>query len=350
MKEGAVAGAGACAAPSDPLFIILCMPFGVVIGGIVGFVGGVTSAMAERDTNTAADLAKEAEGRIAARLSALNVQVALREQIEQYAAKSALPPFVILENQGPSTPDKLPPYHSPPGKSVDTVLEVGITDLSAVRPGGSDFSYQFAVTGRGRLIRIRGSTELVGDSMVLDSFTRTYYTYSYTLNEWLADDGKLLASELARGYQNLAEAFVNKSFKPVANVPTDKALVYIYMPSRFMFRSDTYTVYNSDNKTIVRLHKGGYYRYLAAPGKVKLWAFAVPEPMRKSGDEHSEMVQRVSIDYKGEVTLDLSPGDVRYVKGTEEFYSFVHRINLTVVDPSVGETEIRKCTLIQDER
>lgn len=138
------------------------------------------------------------------------------------------------------------------------------------------------------------------------------------------------------------------SFKPVANVPTDKALIYIYMPSRFTLQSDTYTVYNSDNKTIVKLHKGGYYPYFAAPGKVKLWAFAVPDWVPGPGKRHYKLPD-VPTEYKGEATLDLSPGEVRYVKGTEEFYYFAHRINLTVVDPSVGETEIKECTLIQDE-
>jgi hypothetical protein len=124
------------------------------------------------------------------------------------------------------------------------------------------------------------------------------------------------------------------------------------MPSRFTLQSDTYTVYNSDNKTIVKLHKGGYYPYLAAPGKVKLWAFAVADwvcgydYMRR---QSCHKIPDVAIEFKCETTLDLSPGDVKYVKATEESYAGVHRINLTVIDPSAGETEIKECTLIQDE-
>lgn len=142
-------------------------------------------------------------------LSGMAPQKTLREYVTQYAAERALPPIAVLEGQGPSKPAELPAYYSPPDQSINTVLEVGITELFAVKSQGSDFIY-FGLTGRGRLIRIRESTEQVRDNMVLDGFTDMFYTNSYTLDEWLADDGKLLSSELAHGYRNLAEAFVNK--------------------------------------------------------------------------------------------------------------------------------------------
>jgi hypothetical protein len=49
---------------------------------------------------------------------------------------------------------------------------------------------------------------------------------------------------------------------------------------------------------------------------------------------------------KSSVTLDLKPGDVKYVKGTLGVGFLVGRPNLTVVSNELGANEIKGCKLI----
>lgn len=76
---------------------------------------------------------------------------------------------------------------------------------------------------------------------------------------------------------------------------------------------------------VTSLPNGGYYPYIRDPGEVEIWA---------------------KTESKSSVTLDLKPGDVKYVKGTLGVGFLVGRPNLTVVSNEVGANEIKECKLI----
>jgi hypothetical protein len=123
-------------------------------------------------------------------------------------------------------------------------------------------------------------------------------------------------------------ANLGKKFEPVAAPAADKATVYVYRPSAFAGGGAFYTVHAGE-KPIAKLYNGGYFVHTASPGELEIWA---------------------STESKSSVTLDLKAGDVKYVKGTIGIGFFVGRPNLAVVDPTVGQEEIKECKLVEPEK
>ena len=79
---------------------------------------------------------------------------------------------------------------------------------------------------------------------------------------------------------------------------------------------------------VTTLRNGGYYPYIRDPGEVEIWG---------------------KTESKSSVTLDLKPGDVKYVKGTVGVGFLVGRPSLTVVNNDVGAAEIKECKLLTTE-
>ena len=123
-------------------------------------------------------------------------------------------------------------------------------------------------------------------------------------------------------------ANLGRQFEPAAAVPSDKATVYVYRPSRFAGAAAFFTV-NAGEKPIAKLYNGGYFAYTATPGELELWA---------------------ATESKSSVTLDLKAGDVKYVKGTIGIGFLIGRPNLTVVEPAIAQDEIKECKLIEPEK
>lgn len=122
-------------------------------------------------------------------------------------------------------------------------------------------------------------------------------------------------------------ASLGDAFQPVANVPADKALVYIYRPNKFVGGGAYYTV-RANDKPITKLYNGGYYPYIANPGELQISA---------------------KTESTSSVTLDLRPGDIQYVKGMIGVGFLMGRPNLTLVDAAVGGAEIKECKLIPEQ-
>jgi len=103
---------------------------------------------------------------------------------------------------------------------------------------------------------------------------------------------------------------------------SDKALVYIYRPSAFQGGAISYDVHvgpQEDDKTIVTLKNGGYFPYYSAPGEVEFWA---------------------KTEAASSLTLDLQPGDVKYIKGTVKMGLMVGRPDLIEVTEKQGKKDL----------
>jgi len=122
-------------------------------------------------------------------------------------------------------------------------------------------------------------------------------------------------------------ASLGPEFTPVPAVPDGKALVYVYRPPHFAGSAVSFKIHHND-KIVTTLYNGGYYPYITNSGELELWA---------------ETESRASI------TLDLKPGDTKYVKGGVGVGFMVGRPKLTVVNNETGAKEIAACKLIPEQ-
>jgi len=119
-------------------------------------------------------------------------------------------------------------------------------------------------------------------------------------------------------------ASLGPPFQPVASIPAGKAVVYLYRPSGFVGSAVSYTV-NAGEMPIITLHNGGYFPYIAVPGRIDFWA-------------------------KTEATsfcvIEVEAGQEYYLKGSVDMGILVGRPDLQQVHPAMGRLEILDCKLI----
>ena len=121
-------------------------------------------------------------------------------------------------------------------------------------------------------------------------------------------------------------ASLGPQFSGVATVPSGKALVYLYRPNKFAGGGASYLVHVNDT-LVTRLYNNGYYAYVTDPGETRVWA---------------------KTETTASVTLDLKPGDIRYVRGGVGMGIIAPRPRLTVVSNTVGRSEIATCKLLPE--
>jgi len=121
------------------------------------------------------------------------------------------------------------------------------------------------------------------------------------------------------------------SFKQ-AEIPADKAVVYIYRPTSPPFGADIKLAFpvKANGKDVTTLVQGGYYAYLTEPGQIEFTAFDIGFLAPK--DIFS-------------VTVDAKAGQAYYLKGAHG-KGLVGRAHLELVSPEVGAKEIANCKLI----
>ena len=170
------------------LFAIVCMPFGATVGAIWG------AGRAAPEENVAT-----AEQRIASASKPVDPHRLLLESVQRYARESDLSGLAALPDEGPQSLEDAPRYRGGP----DYVVEVALTELRATTPGTAALPYYFRLSARGRLVR-------VADNEVMDSFTSTAATNEGTVDEWTAENGKLIVEELGDALQRVGAAFVDE--------------------------------------------------------------------------------------------------------------------------------------------
>lgn len=118
-------------------------------------------------------------------------------------------------------------------------------------------------------------------------------------------------------------------YQKVDKIPDNSGLVYIYRPSAFIGGGLSPNLYTDLGKTfLTKIYSGGYFPYVAKPGKVFFSAATETE---------------------SSIALKVEPGQTYYIKLTIGVGFFIGRPELTVVDPDIGEHEIKECQLIPQE-
>ena len=110
-------------------------------------------------------------------------------------------------------------------------------------------------------------------------------------------------------------------FQPIPAQPPEKAVIYVYRPANLIGAGVVYTVM-AGGRPLVKLEPGGY--------------IALVEDARA-------MEFTAKTEAETSITLDLAAGETYYLKGGVGPGFVVGRPKLTLVDDTVGASEIQKC-------
>ncbi len=105
------------------------------------------------------------------------------------------------------------------------------------------------------------------------------------------------------------------------SVPPDKAVVYIYRPSRLVGSATDFSVFAGD-KHICDMNNETYFPYISTPGRIKFWTTISPQ---------------------APLYVDIMPGKAYYVITT---YTYGAPL-LKSVESTEAKKEISKCCLVQ---
>ena len=114
-------------------------------------------------------------------------------------------------------------------------------------------------------------------------------------------------------------------FQAVEEIPTSKALVYIYRPGGFVGGGVVYDVHVGETE-IVALRSGGYFPYFADPGETEFWA---------------------RTEAKATVATNLEAGKTYYLRGGVGIGFVVGHPKLTFVGEEEGASEVADCKLLE---
>ena len=109
------------------------------------------------------------------------------------------------------------------------------------------------------------------------------------------------------------------------SIPEGKALVLLYRPTAFFYWPITFMVH-ANEKPIVPISNGGYYRYAADPGKTRFWG------------------QTSTVD---SIEVEIEAGQVYYIKCQVVGLTEVSHPKLTLMPKEKGRQGIINCSLIQ---
>ncbi len=133
-------------------------------------------------------------------------------------------------------------------------------------------------------------------------------------------------------------------FKPVANFPPDKALIYIYRKQNYIGSGESFKIF-ANHKPITFLTASGvftdnnYYPYVAAPGEIAFTG------KRVTGGEMHLFDFVYSEDKLGE--LDAKAGQTYYLRFKWKLISMKGSPALVLQDNGTGSQEITNCILAQ---
>jgi len=225
--------------PGALILAPLCVVVGAPVGAAIGASSGAPLATLE-----------EVEHALQAQIAATAPQRHLLHYATEYAKVSGLNGIVVLPAGKPTTVNASPTYSAGEDRRLDTIVEITLTQISASTAGTKELDYSFALTARGRLIRVR-------DNKVLDAFERCLVTTPRTYKQWQANDGALFKEEIVQTARELAEGFIDEWL-----------LVYHGPPVRASPENRTTSEtprYQTDEKLIPDIEVGLVPRYALRP-------------------------------------------------------------------------------------
>ena len=124
---------------------------------------------------------------------------------------------------------------------------------------------------------------------------------------------------------------LGSSFQPTAEIPADKAVVYIYRPAGSGAGGQAIPFgVKANGKVEITLVQGGYYAYISEPGRIEFSAF------------ETGFMAPTSV---SSITVDAKAGLAYYLKGAHG-KGLGGRAHLESVSPEAGASEIANCKVI----
>ncbi len=216
---GALRGAGSCAQLIDSgdssgfslLLAIVCLP----IGALVGAVAGANSA-------APAELIDDARSRAQEGIAALRLNEEVLLSGLEHAKALGFEVHALDPSAGPAKPDDAPSYASLAG-TVDSVIEISVTRVDAKSSGREGVPVSFGIQAQVRIVDVR-------NGRVLDSYLIRRAGQTRPAEEWLADEGVTLRTELqarVRDYpvQVLEELLIYRPANPAEPAAKSKERV-----------------------------------------------------------------------------------------------------------------------------
>jgi hypothetical protein len=168
---------------------------------LAGFIAGA------REARPAAEVEMTEEKFNKYVYASIEIQEEMKAQFLQVAEEQTRYAFVVLEGQGPATPDEKLSYDSLADHNIDTVIEIGVLNFGLKGPRLEiNPLLKFFMTLRTRLIRI-------ADGKVVYDATLRYEDVTYhEFDVWAANEARLFKEEFGPCYPILAEKIVGEVF------------------------------------------------------------------------------------------------------------------------------------------
>jgi hypothetical protein len=183
-----------------PLDFICCLvltPFTTCIGVLKGAGKAPPASEVEEKIE---ELNKEVP-------AGIEIQEKMRAQFLKVAREKTHYAFVVLEDQGPATPDEKLSYDSLAVHGIDTVLEIGVLNLGLEGDWEEiDPPLTFFMTSRTRLIRVADEEVIYAATFSCGSGT------VQTFEAWAADEAQSFKKALSNCDSTLAAKIVEQIF------------------------------------------------------------------------------------------------------------------------------------------
>jgi hypothetical protein len=189
-------GCGPCAPACVPAFASLGAVGGLVLGGSTGAIYHGVTAIPE-------STAMEIVASFSRIVTESDIQSDLRMRVIG-AGRVNGPIDLGIGRTGDPVP--MPDYTMVATRGVNTVLEVGISQMVLAGEGGRDPAFVLTIIARARLIRVADDVVLWSD----DQFA--FNSPSADFSVWSADNYALLKMEFANGLDALARDIAGKVF------------------------------------------------------------------------------------------------------------------------------------------
>jgi hypothetical protein len=180
--------------PAGWLLGLILAPVGGLVGSVVGGAMAEPAAKVEKEETTLRNV-----------LTELKIQQTMRDYFLQIAREKTNLLFVVLEEQGPVTPDEEINYCSLSGNGIDAVLEISVLNFGLTGPTGINPPIEFFMNLRLKLIRT------IDGEMVYVT-TMRYEGKKLKFADWSANNAQSFREEYKRSYLNLSERIVENLF------------------------------------------------------------------------------------------------------------------------------------------
>jgi hypothetical protein len=177
-------------------FVVFCAPAGALVGALSGGIaGGVTGAAIASATALPTETEAQIQTALAAALVGRNLPAELAERVRVHSGGAITAAATSGETR---TEGSKPDYAGFASNGVNTVLEIGVTQIALTREDEGEASFALMINANAHLVRASdGETLWSAEQIVLVSAPED-------LPAWLAPGSELLRTEISASLERLA--------------------------------------------------------------------------------------------------------------------------------------------------